>query len=273
MLPHLHRFVLAAQQVEDFRPFLQTVAGLGVDLMRPPKAEFCFGELIELTQHGAECPLRRGPIGGKGHRLPVTRDCLGKLSLRCERLAKIIVGRGHSRLETNRLPIIPDRLLHSAEVAEGVAEVVVGFGIAGPPREGAPKLPLCLVKLALLLERVAEIVVGFHMIGIEPYGSPVMRLCLAHATESVESGAEIAVEIRDAIIAREGLADQVDRGLVVPRFMGDDAEEMQAIGVVRISRKDLPVNALGLLEPASLMQAAPLLQGLVGVEDHAHLPR
>jgi hypothetical protein len=48
---------------------------------------------------------------------------------------------------------------------------------------------------------------------------------------------------------------------------------MQAIGVVGIDRKDLPVTVLGLLQPASLMQAAPLLQGLVGVEVHAHLPR
>ena len=81
------------------------------------------------------------------------------------------------------------------------------------------------------------------------------------------------MEIRNSTIARDGLADQVNRGLVVPGLMRDDAEEMQAIGVVGIDRKDLPVAVLGLLEPASLMQAAPLLQGLVGVEVHAHLPR
>jgi hypothetical protein len=81
------------------------------------------------------------------------------------------------------------------------------------------------------------------------------------------------VEIRNAIIAGDGLADQVDRGLVVPGLMSDDPKKMQAVGVVRISREDLPVNALGLLEPTGLMQAAPLLQGLFGVEDHDHLPR
>ena len=80
------------------------------------------------------------------------------------------------------------------------------------------------------------------------------------------------MEIRNATIACDGLADQVNRGLVVPGLMRDDAEEMQAIGVVGIDGKDLPVTVLGLLEPASLMQAAPLLQGLVGVEAHAHLP-
>jgi hypothetical protein len=135
------------------------------------------------------------------------------------------------------------------------------------------KLPLRLLKFALLFERIAEIVIGFHMVGIELDSPAVMGLCLAHATESMESGAKIAVEIRNAIIAGDGLADQVDRGLVVPGLMSDDPKKMQAVGVVRISREDLPVIALGLLEPTGLMQAAPLLQGLFGVEDHDHLPR
>ena len=136
-----------------------------------------------------------------------------------------------------------------------------------------PELPLRFVELASLFERIAEIVVGFHMIRIELDGAPVMRFGLAHPTERMEGVAQIAVEIRNAIVAGDGFADQVDRGLVVPGLMSDDAEEMQAVGVIWIDRKDLPVTALGLMEPASLMQAAPLLQSLIGIEAHAHLPR
>src|SRR6516162_1555987 len=104
MLPNLDRFVLAAEQVEDLRPFEQALACLDIGLVRLPKAEFCFGELVELTQDTTKLPLCLEPVGGKGHRLPEAREHLGKLSLRTERLAKIVVGLGHFRLKADRLP-------------------------------------------------------------------------------------------------------------------------------------------------------------------------
>ncbi len=41
---------------------------------------------------------------------------------------------------------------------------------------------------------------------------------------------------------------------------------MQAIDLVRIARKDLPVKALGLIEPTSLMQGSGAAEGFFDID-------
>jgi hypothetical protein len=146
-------------------------------------------------------------------------------------------------VERDRLPIMSDRVTGAALGEDCIAEAVVGLGVIGPQFEGVPKLPFRLRGLALGRERIAEIVIGIGKVGIETDRPPVMGLCLAQATERRQRGSNIAMVTRDTIVLRERLADQVDGQLVVPARVGDDAEQVQAVGVAWIDRKDLPVEA------------------------------
>ena len=94
---------------------------------------------------------------------------------------------------------------------------------------------------------------GFGMVGVEPDRPPVMGLSFAQTAERPQDIADVAVEVRDAVIARDRLADQFNGKVVASALVGDDAQQMQGAGMVRIDRKDLPVKALGLIEAAGLM--------------------
>jgi hypothetical protein len=159
-------------------------------------------------------------------------------------------------VERDRLPIMADRLIGAALGEDCIAEAVVGFGIVGAQLERMPKLPFRLCGLALVRQRIAKIVIGIGKVGIETDCPPVMGLGLAQATERRQRGSNIAMVARGAIVLRERLADQVDGQLVVPARVGDDAEQVQAVGVAWIDRKDLPVQALGLAVASRLAAAA-----------------
>lgn len=55
-------------------------------------------------------------------------------------------------------------------------------------------------------------------------------------------------------------ADQGLRQVAAPCLLSEDAEKMQAIEVVLISREDFPVALLSLAEPTSLMVLYSLTQ-------------
>ena len=58
------------------------------------------------------------------------------------------------------------------------------------------------------------------------------------------------MEICATIVQRDCLANQVDRQVAAAALVGDDAQKMQAVGVARINREDLPINTLRLRQPA-----------------------
>jgi hypothetical protein len=99
-----------------------------------------------------------------------------------------------------------------------------------------------------------------------------MGLCLTDAPQRPERIADIAVEIRNPIVARDCFADQLDGQLVLATLLSDDAEQMQAVRMVRIGRKDLPVKRLSLGELAGLMQSPRLAQRSLDLERRRERP-
>jgi hypothetical protein len=49
------------------------------------------------------------------------------------------------------------------------------------------------------------------------------------------------------------LANEVDRQVIAPDLMGDDAQEMQSVAMGGIGGQNLAIRRFGLLEPAGLM--------------------
>jgi hypothetical protein len=92
-------------------------------------------------------------------------------------------------------------------VGQGNAEIVVGFGGIGLERERATVNGNGLVQLPLVPQRGAEITVGFGPVGFEGDGPP----------------------------------DQIRGDVMPPDLMGDDAEKVQRLSMIRLLGENLTV--------------------------------
>ena len=85
-----------------------------------------------------------------------------------------------------------------------------------------------------------------------------MRDGRRHVAGGLVGGRQVAVELGLVRLDRQGLADEVDGRFRLADLVGDDAEQVQGIGLVGVQTQHLPVHLLGLLQVAGLME----LEGL-----------
>jgi hypothetical protein len=131
----------------------------------------------------------------------------------------------HGGLRTGRLRIDGERALETsggfgepAEIAERQAAIVMGVGVGGLEHRGALEAGRGFGEFAVGCKHVTEIVVRLGNIGLK----------------------------------RHRAFEQFD-GVRPAELMGDDAEPVQAAGMVRIGGADLAVQALGLGQPPRLV--------------------
>jgi hypothetical protein len=76
------------------------------------------------------------------------------------------------------------------------------------------------------------------------------------------------MEISDAIVAGDRPTDEVQRKLMASVLERDHADEMEAVGMVRLDGENLPVMVLGLRKLASAVQAYAIGQDLACIQAH-----
>jgi hypothetical protein len=74
--------------------------------------------------------------------------------------------------------------------------------------------------------------------------------------------AEVKMVVRTRRIQSDGFANQIYSEVVAADLVGDDAEQMQRLGVFWLRRQDLAVERFGLRQPPSLVVLEREFEGL-----------
>ena len=186
-----------------------------------------------------------GPGAGVGRGL--------QLAQLLERAAQIAVGLGVARSEADGAPVFNRSLVHATSIAQRVAQVVVGLRILRVEGDGLAVVRHRRPGIPLLPEDVTQVVVGLGVAGPQRDGLAARPRRLVPAAQPHEGVAQVVVRLGVVGPMAEGLADEGDGDLVVPRLMGDDAEQVQGLRVLRLGCQDFPVGCLGLGQAAGLM--------------------
>ena len=83
---------------------------------------------------------------------------------------------------------------------------------------------------------------------------------LIETAERVIDAADVVMELRIGAIQRNRPADQIQRPVRVAGLMRDQAEQVQAVGVIGIDRQDPPVKPFSRGKPPGLMMRCRLGQ-------------
>lgn len=142
-------------------------------------------------------------------------------------------------------------------------------------RDGAPELCQRVIQATPLAQgqsegeaSVREILLRSKKLRLQinGFGEMIDRpLQLSHAAKSF---AHVVVKIRDPVVRRDGLADQLGGEFVAAGLDREDSEQIKAIEMSRNSLQNLPVKTFGLREVASLVQLDRFGKKLLGAVCH-----
>jgi hypothetical protein len=173
----------------------------------------------------------------------------------------------------NRLPARAEQLLHVLDVGlgQGIAAVAGQFpqGAIGQGRvriqtQGVQAVGQRFFQMALLLEGVAEEEVLVDGARLETDGLAVMEDGIGDPSGSLVGGGEIAVKVGLVGQLGDGLADQVDGHFRLADLVGEDAQQVESVGLAWPLLEHLTVEGFGPLQIAGLM----VLEGLVESGTH-----
>jgi hypothetical protein len=91
------------------------------------------------------------------------------------------------------------------------------------------------------------------MVWLKRDGVLVRLAGLPEPAERLKRHAQVRVEVGDDGVGLDRASDQRGRDLVLPDLVGDDAEEMEGVGLIRLVLQNAPVRLLGLREVARLV--------------------
>ena len=80
-----------------------------------------------------------------------------------------------------------------------------------------------------------------------------LAVCTCHATRRLIHLRQIVVIVRLPPIQSDGPANVFGSHILPPRLMGDDAEKVNRVGLIRIHLEDLSIELISRLQPATLM--------------------
>jgi hypothetical protein len=79
------------------------------------------------------------------------------------------------------------------------------------------------------------------------------------------------MEVRNPVVERDCPADQVKGELDPTLMVRDNAQHVQAVDVIGVVRKNLPIAALGLAELTGIVQLKRLFESAADVQHHCGL--
>ena len=120
-------------------------------------------------------------------------------------------------------------------------------------RKRAPKVFDRRRRVAAPIKNAAKIAQGVGEPGIESESPPLAIGGLIEPPQSPICPAQTIVEGCIGSVERNRLADEADRDSVLARIVGDHAEKMQGIGMLRLGCEDLSAECLRLGQPAGLV--------------------
>ena len=132
------------------------------------------------------------------------------------------------------------RFCRPAQGKQRITEVGVSFRVIRPQAQRLSAIRLCLRRLAAGTQQMGEIIVSVAEV----------RPDQAEITQGV---AEIAVAVLMGAVQCDGPTNVVKRQVIAPHVKGNDAQQMQSIGMGGRNRQNLAIRCLGLLQPVGAM--------------------
>ena len=97
--------------------------------------------------------------------------------------------------------------------------------------------------------------VCLQVVWIELEGGAVGGGGLVQPSFSRERDAQTGMVRRRSGVDRDRLGDQVSGHVMASRLVGDDPEQVQAVGMAGVDRENLPIQAFRVAQPPCLMMS------------------
>ena len=156
-------------------------------------------------------------------------------------------------IEGERVAIGRLRRFEVAGQSKGVAKRVVGLGRPGAKCERPARGGHRVGGAAGGGERAAQVDVGLGEGGGERERPLEGGDRLVHTVRRLQRVTQVDVGGREPRVPGERPLDEWDRALGVARLVGEDAEEVEGVGMVGVRQEDPAIELLGLGRPSGLM--------------------
>ena len=209
-----HQFGGLAESVEILereRQIIERVGIVGTKLQRSAIDGFGFVRPFQLAQTGAEI-------------IP----CVSKIRHQLEGAAVRRLGVGET-----------------LETLQRIAAITVRLGKAVVERDGAVIELQCLFEFALIEQGNAEVAQGARIVRIDFQRAPAGRDRFVDASGEPAHLAEIGVIERNVRLDGDRAANMLDRFAELAGLMGDDAEHVLGLGVIRRGSGGAPRQVVG----------------------------
>ena len=257
-----HRLAVIAMVLENVSEIVERLVETGLQFDGPPVVLHRRSRVGLALKNRAEIVVRLGVVGPAVERLLEAGFGLLGPSGELMDVAEIIEGLGESGVDVERGLETFRRGVEPAERLEQRTLVVVRLGEPGLQREGSVVGVGGVIELARILVGIAEVVQNLGIVGLYLQRRFIGGDGVAVAAQAAQRVAEIAVIIGIGRVRGDGFRDQFDRHLVLARLMGDDAQEMIGIRMVRSDGEDAFVDIGGFLQASASMGNDTRLQQL-----------
>ncbi len=177
---------------------------------------------------------------------------------------QMVQRRRELRLDRERALVFGFRFVGLSQPHEHVGKIGMPLGDLRRETDG---LAIGVGRLAEFLERderSGEVEIGRGIVAVQRHGAAVVNGRLLEVGERVMGRAQIVVIAGIIALELDRLADQHDRVLVTALVMGDDAEIVQRLRIVRLDGERLLVKCRGLGKSPRLMLRDGLRQEIRG---------
>ncbi len=192
----------------------------------------------QLAEGVAEVVAQNGLVGLEAHGLPAVGEGLVGQSAVEQHLAEVGPRRGKVGGQGDGLAKMVESLVGLAQLAERHAEVVVGRREVRPQLQRAAKLLDGFGVPSESLQRQTEVAKRLGGVGRQAQRRPAAADGSLVLTQGAVGFGQVGVEGGQVRPKRHGPADQLDGAGVVALLVAQHAEQVEGVGVLRLSGQD-----------------------------------
>ena len=183
----------------------------------------------------------------------VAGDRFLQLPLVLQGIAQVVVCLGIVRLQFQCPAVAGDRFLQLPLVLQRIAQVAVRLGIVRLQFQCPAVAGDRFVQLPLVLEGNSQVAVCLGIVRLQ-FQCPAVAgdrfvkfpLVLQHIAQVVMEGSHIPFQ-------PDRPSNVLDSNVVLAHLVGNHAQQMQRIRMIRLDCENLPIDLLGSLQPTGLM--------------------
>ena len=219
----------------------------------PAEAGGRFVQLALFLQGIAQVVVRLGIVRLQFQCPAAAGNRLVQLPLVLPRIAQVVVCLGKVRPQLQRPAVTGDCFVQLPQVLQRDTQVLVRLGVVRLQFRGPAEADDRFLRLSLVLQRKAQVIVRLGIVRLQFHCTVETCDRLGDLAQGTIRFPQVAMEGRRGPVQSDGTSYALHGRLVLARLMGDHAQKMHRIGLIRIEREDLPINLLGRLQPARLM--------------------